>query len=100
MARIVKKKKRRRLNLLGIGTVLFTLAVLSWLATSLFVNTMNTALTMKIQQLNTELAQLKNENQTINIEIQNLENKDRVYALAQSANMERNLANVVSVSGE
>lgn len=96
MAKIVKKK-RRRLSFNGLAIVLFTIALISWLLTSLLVNTVNTSLTMKIQTMNEELAQLKAENQTLNYEIQSLENKDRVFEVAQAADLDQLADNIISV---
>ena len=96
MAKIVKKK-RRRLSFNGIAIVLFTIALISWLLTSLLVNTVNTSLTMKIQTMNEELAQLRSENQTLNYEIQSLENKDRVFEVAQAADLDQLADNIISV---
>ena len=75
MAKIVKKK-RRRLSFNGIAIVLFTIALISWLLTSLLVNTVNTSLTMKIQSL---------------------ENKDRVFEVAQAADLDQLADNIISV---
>ncbi len=96
MAKIVKKK-RRRLSFNGVAIVLFTVALISWLLTSLLVNTVNTSLTMKIQTMNEELAQLRSENQTLNYEIQSLENKDRVFEVAQAADLDQLADNIISV---
>ena len=96
MAKIVKKK-RRRLSFNGIAIVLFSVALISWLLTSLLVNTVNTSLTMKIQTMNEELAQLRSENQTLNYEIQSLENKDRVFEVAQAADLDQLADNIISV---
>ena len=99
MARIVKRK-RRRIRLSGFAVLFFSFALISWLATTLFVNTINASLTMKIQAMQDELAQLTTENQTLNFEIQNLENKDRIYEVAQTANMNQIQDNIISISGE
>lgn len=99
MARIVNKR-RRKVNVQGLIIVTFTFVLIGWLATVLFVNTMNASLTMKIQQLNDELAVLTNENQTLNFEIQSLENKDRIYEVAQTANMNQVQSNIISIVGE
>ena len=96
MAKIVKKK-RRRLSLNGIAIIFFSLAVISWLITSLLVNTLNTSLTMKIQKMSEEAEMLKSINQTLNYEIQSLENKDRVYAVAQAAQLDQVTENIISV---
>ena len=99
MAKIVKKK-RRRLSFSGFAIVLFTFSLLCWLASSLLVNTMNTKLTMKIQTMNEELAVLRSENQSLTYEINNLENKDRIYAAAAAANLDQVSDNIISVTGE
>lgn len=99
MAKIVKRK-RRKLKLQGFAIILFSVALLSWLGTTLFVNTINASLTMKIQKLNDELATLTEQNQTLNFEIQNLENKDRIYEVAQTANMDQTQDNIISILGE
>ena len=96
MAKIVKKKKRK-LSLNGIAIIIFTLSLLSWLASSLLINTVNTSLTMKIQSMNEELDTLKNQNQTLNFEISTLGNKDRVYAAAAAANLDQVTDNIISV---
>ena len=77
MARIVKRK-RRRLSLNGFALIVFTFSMIAWLITTLLVNTINTSLTMKIQTL---------------------ENKDRVYEVAQAANMDQISENIISVTG-
>ncbi len=100
MAKIVKKK-RRRLNLNGIAVLAFSLSLIAWLISSLLINTINTSLIMKIQSMNDELTALKSENQTLNYEIQSLENKDRIYEVAQAASLNQVAENIISIgSGE
>lgn len=84
----------------GFALVLFTFSLIAWLATSLLVNTVNNNLTMKIQSMNEELASLRSENQVLTYEINNLENKDRIYAVAEAANMNQATDNIISVQGE
>lgn len=96
MAKIVKKK-RRRLSLNGFAIILFGIATILWLFTSLLVNTVNTSLAMKIQTMTEEAEMLKSVNQTLNYEIQSLENKDRVYAVAQAAELDQVTDNIISV---
>lgn len=84
----------------GFAIIIFTFALISWLATSLLVNTVNASLAMRIQSMNEELALLKAENQTLSYEINNLENKDRIYAAAAAANLDQVSDNIISVAGE
>lgn len=99
MAKIVKRK-RRKVRLSGFAILLFTFALISWLITSLFVNTINASLTMKIQSMNEELEQLNVDNKSLNYEIQTLENKDRVYELASATNMDQIQDNIIAIVGE
>lgn len=99
MAKIVKRKKRK-LRLQGFAILFFSAALLLWIGSTLFINTIDASLTMKIQQLNEELASLTEENQTLSFEIQNLENKDRIYEVAQTANMNQIQDNIISIIGE
>ena len=96
MAKIVKKKKRR-LSLNGISIIFFSLSLVAWLISSLIINTVNTSLIMKIQKLNDELVTLKGENQSLHYEIQSLENKDRIYEVAQASMLEQVQENIISV---
>ena len=96
MARIVKKKKRR-LNFLGIAVVLFTVSILSWLISSLLINTINASLSMKIQEMSDEIQVLKTQNQSLNYEIQTLVNKDRIYEVAQINDLNQIADNIISV---
>jgi len=99
MAKIVKRR-RRKLRLQGFAILFFSFALLSWLGTTLFVNTINASLTMKIQSMQEELNQLTNDNQTLNFEIQNLESKDRIYEVAKTADMNQIQDNIISIIGE
>ena len=99
MAKIVKKK-RRRLSFNGIAIITFTISFVVFMISNLLINTINTSLTIKIQKMTDELNTLKNDNQNLNFEIQSLENKDRVYVIAQAANMNQTQDNIVSVTGD
>lgn len=99
MAKIVKRK-RRKLRLQGFAFLFFSFALIAWLGTTLFVNTCNAALTVEIQKMQDELSQLTTENQTLNYEIQTLENKDRIYEVAKTADMNQIEDNIISIIGE
>lgn len=99
MAKIVKRKKRK-LRIEALAKLLLSVAIIAWVSTSLFVNTKNAELTVKIQKMNEELASLTQENQTLSFEIQTLESKDRIYEVAQTANMDQIKDNIISIIGE
>lgn len=99
MAKIVKRK-RRRIGINGLAAVLLTFSLIAWLITSLVVNTINTSLVMKIQAMKEEIALLETENQSLVYEINTLENKDRVYELAQQANLYQDSNNIIAIAGD
>lgn len=99
MAKIVTRK-RRRLNFTGIAAVIFTVSLFVGITMNLLINTVNTSLTMKIQAMNEELVALRSANQTLSYEINNLENKDRIYAVAEAADLDQVSDNIISVAGE
>jgi len=92
-----KRKNKRKLSFRGFSIIFFTIAVFAYLASSIFVSSMTNSLTMDIQNMTNEIANLKSENQSLSIEIQSLQNKERVYLIAQESGMNQNQDNVVSV---
>lgn len=99
MAKIIKTTKRK-IRLSGLAKLIISFAIITWIATTLFVNTINASLIVKIQKMNDELSSLTQENQTLNFEIQTLESKDRIYDVAKTANMDQIQDNIISIVGE
>lgn len=99
MAKIIKTTKRK-IRLSGLAKLVISFAIITWIATTLFVNTINASLIVKIQKMNDELSSLTQENQTLNFEIQTLESKDRIYDVAKTANMDQIQDNIISIVGE
>lgn len=97
MARYVKRKKRK-MKFVFKSSILLTVALLSWLFVSVVVGSINTSLTIEIQKMNSEIDNYKQENQQLNIEIQTLQNKDRIYTIASEAGLEQSQDNVVSLN--
>ena len=52
---------------------------------------------MKIEDIEKETANLITENDKLNLEIQNLISKDRVYDIATNGGLEQNQDNVINV---
>ena len=88
------------MNFTGIAAVIFTVSLFVGSTMNLLINTVNTSLTMKIQAMNEELVALRSANQTLSYEINNLENKDRIYAVAEAADLDQVSDNIISVTGE
>lgn len=99
MATIRRYKVRKQSGFDVFAKVFFTLSLISLLACSLFIGTINTSLTMEIQNMSNEISYLKSENAKLNIEICGLENKDRVYVIAKDAGLNQNQDNIISIQG-
>ncbi len=101
MAKIVKKKKKRVIRLESVAMVLFAIATVSVLFSSLFVRTQKNYLTMQIEDLRAECASLEEENTLLNSEINELISVDRIYEIATSSGLSQDTSNVINVtSGE
>ena len=96
MARIVEKK-RRKIRLEAVAVLLIIPAVILSIFSSLFLRQVKASLMIRIQNMNNECTTLRSENQRLAIEIQTLQNKDRIYNLATEAGLQQNEANVISM---
>ncbi len=95
----IRKRKRKTNKLEKFAVWFFTIAIIAATATSLFVGTYNTNLTMEIQNMNNQISSLKSDNEKITIEISSLENKERVYTVASDAGLDQNQENIISIKG-
>lgn len=99
MAKLVKTK-RRRLSFSTKCFIFMMIVLVAGLACSIFVGSINTARTIEIQKIKIEVASLKTTNQQLTIEIQTLQNKDRIYTIAKDAGLDQNQSNVISITQE
>lgn len=95
MPKIVKKKRRR--SIINLGPALLTVMLLVWTFVSIYIGSKDTTITVDIQNMNSQVASLKSENQKLTIEIQTLQNKDRIYTIAKDAGLNQNQDNVISI---
>lgn len=95
MAKLVKK---RRDMFLVRCTAVFTFAMMIWLFSCIVIASYNTNLTIDIQKIENEVELMKAENQQLNIDIQTLQNKDRVYTIASNSGLTQSQDNIISVS--
>ncbi len=95
----IRRKKRKTNKLEKFAVLFFSISIIAATATSLFVGTYNTNLTMEIQNMNNQIASLKSDNEKITIEISSLENKERIYTVASDAGLDQNQENIISIKG-
>lgn len=95
----IRRKKRKTDKLNRFAVIIFSIALITMLGTSLFIGSYNTNLTMEIQNMTSQIDSLKSDNEKITIEISSLENKDRVYSVANDAGLDQNQDNIISIQG-
>ncbi len=100
MTKIVKTKKKRALNLNALKAIACTMLTVSLMTTmfsNIFLHTYNNGITVSIENINREATMLESQNNALNLEIQNLISKDRVYDIATEAGLSQNQNNVISI---
>lgn len=92
----IKKRKTDHFNRFAL--IFFIFAICCHIGFSLTLNVWNTRELMNIQDMQSEINRLKEENEKITIEISGLENKDRIYEIASTDGLEQNQDNVISIT--
>ena len=96
MARIIKVKKEKR-GINKFALVFFAFALVASLGSDLFIRNINNSLTMKLENINRESVELKQMKSSLELEIQGLKSKERVYVVAKEAGLVRHGNNVKNV---
>lgn len=100
MIRHVKTKKQNRF-LEKFSRTILVLAVISFLGSSIFLRTYNVHLSVQIQDTQNRMVQLRQGNEVLSRQIQELSSKERVMSIANQNGMNNNQDNIVLVqSGE
>lgn len=98
MAKIVKKKKVKRLRLQNFTVVLFLFATLCSLGSRLFLRSYNNSLSVEKQKIDTEIASIQTANEAYLVDIQSLSSRDRIESIASDAGLDNNSSNIVTVA--
>lgn len=96
MAKIVTKKRKIRYE--GVIILLFVFSVTVNLFSALFINSINNNLTIQVQKKEASIKALISENETISVNIKELVNKDRVFAVAENNDMSIEQSNVIAIN--
>lgn len=96
MIRHVRRKKQHRI-LEKISKIILVIAIFSFFASSIFLRTYNVHLSVQIQDIQNRMIQLRQDNETLSVEIQKLSSKERVVAIASENGLEINQANIVLI---
>ena len=98
MAKIVKVKKKRSMRLQVFTLLFFSVSLVMYLCSSLFLRSINNSLSTQKQQIETQIAALKVENDAVKEAIQGLSNRERVVSIATDAGLSMNQSNIVTIT--
>ena len=98
MAKIVKVKKKRSMRLQVFTLLFFSVSLVMYLCSSLFLRSINNSLSTQKQQIETQIAALKVENDAVKVAIQGLSNRERVVSIATDAGLSMNQSNIVTIT--
>ena len=98
MAKIVKVKKKRSMRLQVFTLLFFSVSLVMYLCSSLFLRSINNSLSTQKQQIETQIAALKVENDDVKVAIQGLSNRERVVSIATDAGLSMNQSNIVTIT--
>lgn len=98
MARLVKRK--RRLKIEGFATLFLTFAVVLFLLSTFALKSFNITLSQQSQDLATQQTELQQAVNNVKAEVEVLQNRDRVLAIAGEDGIKSNQNNVTIMSDE
>ncbi len=92
-----KTKRTRKLSVTGILSIILCATFVVYLATSLFLKSVNVSLDLKKQQYLAEIDDLKESNEVLQAQVAELSDVDRIMTIVDS-DMTSNNTNVYTVS--
>lgn len=98
MAKKITRIKRKHIKLQGLLVLVFTFALIAYIASSIFLRAYNVQLTVQIQSVRNEIVLLEQSNSVLSVEIQSLSSKERVMAIALDDGLSVNQENVVMIN--
>lgn len=97
VAKIVKKKRRLRVERLV--SMFFALSVFLYLGSSLFLQSYNMSLSKLDTQRENEIIAAKKDKESMRVAVEQLQNRDRILAVAKDAGIDVNQDSVVILDG-
>jgi len=98
--KLVEKRKvssKRRIDFLRLSIVFLSFVGVLYIFSAVFIENMNTNLTIEIQKTQSQIAEVEVANQALESDIQNLTKKSRVETMANDAGLSYSKDNVISV---
>jgi cell division protein FtsL len=96
MKKIKVIRRRKGLRFFALSLFLFSLIAVTMIK-PIFIRTQQTQYTVQIQQYERSIASLRQENEALNIDIQQLSHYARIVAIARESGYERTHTNIITV---
>lgn len=87
MARIVRKKTKKRIRWFSVVSAVFMFSMILFFVTTVFIRNENTRLMKTIQDTQKETRLVEVQNETLKNEILQLQNRDRIISMAKAAGL-------------
>lgn len=100
MAKAKLIKKKRRLKVEGLATMLFTMAIIIYFGAKFGLQSYNITLQKQAQVSEDKATALKEAVANLETEVNNLQSRDRVMSYAEKEGIKTNQDNVVVVEGD
>lgn len=97
MTRIIRR--RRSLKLLRFSASLFVVLFVCFLGSATMLKSYNVSLSASKQRLDQDIKLLSEKKETLQLLVSELSSRPRIMAIAEAEGLEKNQANIVSVSG-
>lgn len=94
-----KIRKRRLSSTTKVFMFYFAPCLVAYFICSIYLRSYNNSLVSDIQSKELQIDTLKQENQQLAIDIQTLQNKDRVYTIAENSGLQQNQNNIINIKG-
>lgn len=88
MARIVRKRKQRRLRIGSLVNAIITLSFVLFLGTTIFLRSYNLQLTKEVQTIQENTTQLQLQNDNLEKDIAKLQDRERIVSIAKQAGLD------------
>lgn len=97
MKKVVRKRKKK-FGLSQFTTTFLFLSAIAYVASALFLRSYNNNLSTKKQQIDAQIAQLQVQNDAVAVEVNTLNNRDRVNSIASDDGLSMDQGNIVTIT--
>lgn len=91
-------RQRRKIKFKNFTAVFVFISFMLYLTSCLFLRSYNNSLSLKLQSTKSKISALQVENDSIEVAIQTLSNRDRVVSIANENGLQLNQSNIITIT--